>query len=216
MNVRTGEDRDCAPEATTASTVKRGFEYSRIRRRRRGRARHRPASYPRKRPWSSLPVEGVSCRAGGLVSKSVLHFRGKQPNSNVLVCLQYSLKPREIDRSSGGGQIKPLRSHQAQGRMRCCCFTTTERTGPIKRRTVGALTVALRLLTKMRGKQGFLSHFFNPDRHLDDGVFEEQIQSKHRRTVSRHVGVRRDGMEGQASLLFYILCALSPKLRTMS
>jgi hypothetical protein len=129
MNVRTGEDRDCAPEATTASTVKRGFEYSRIRRRRRGRARHRPASYPRKRPWSSLPAEGVSCRAGGLVSKSVLHFRGKQPNSNVLVCLQYSLKPREIDHSSGGGQIKPLRSHQAQGRMRCCCFTNHRENG---------------------------------------------------------------------------------------
>jgi hypothetical protein len=28
---------------------------------------------------------------------------------------------------------------------------------------------------KMRGKQGFLSPFFNPDRYLDDGVFEEQM-----------------------------------------
>jgi hypothetical protein len=47
-------------------------------------------------PWSSVSAEGVSFRAGGLISKSALRFSGKQPKSNVLVCLRYSLKPPEI------------------------------------------------------------------------------------------------------------------------
>jgi hypothetical protein len=53
-------------------------------------------SYPRKIPWSSVPAERVGFRAGRLISKSALRFPGKQLNSNVIMCLRYSLKPPEI------------------------------------------------------------------------------------------------------------------------
>jgi hypothetical protein len=66
-----------------------------------------------------------------LISKSALRFPGKQPNSNVLVCLRYSLKPPEITAEEEEAKLN-LEKPSSTRPDEILLLNTTGRTGPIR------------------------------------------------------------------------------------